>query len=118
MLRRRLLTVGAITAGILAWGVIAVFGLELAWPYPLILPETTTFHGVPYYQVGDCHSPSWFDHQGGSRVFERTHPIGIIRSALWVGAPTVYGAWQHSLNGYVFVQKPGCYQMYETDIGG
>ena len=110
--RRRIAcaVVGVVVAGVL-YALVCVYFIGLAWPYPVVLPDSFSFDGNTYHGQSVCRPLSFW---------RRLHRVGSLSSALWWGGRPIYS---YVANGgapyaWVVVQDDGCYRFFGGDIGG
>lgn len=118
MVSRILVGTGVIAVLLLVWGLFAVTQLGYAWPYPRVLPSTTSFHRATYFERPGCHSRRWWDDHGGVSGAETAPRLGTLKSAIGVGGLAEYSLHQHAFNGYVLVASGGCVVEYEANASG
>ena len=101
-------------AALLAYAVIAVTVIGWAWPVPVVLPQSFSFHGNIYHRDGTCRPLAAINHLG-----PRLHRVGTLPSALWLGDRAIYSYSPHpsfsTTYDYVVVQDGDCYRFYEGD---
>jgi hypothetical protein len=111
--RRRIAgaVVGVVVAGVL-YALVCVYFIGLAWPYPVVLPDSFSFDGNTYHQQSVCRPLSFWRH---------LQRVGSLSSALWWGGRPIYsyiadrGASRYA---WVVVQDDACYRFYGGDIAG
>lgn len=114
--RRRWIWRGcAAFAALALYGCAAVFLWGWAWPYPVVLPQSFSFHGNKYHRDGTCRPLSAIE-----RLGPRLHRVGSLPSALWVGDRAIYSYTLRpsfaKTYDYVVVQDGGCYRFYHGDL--
>ncbi len=117
MLKRVGLVLGAALVAIAIWGVVAVTQIGYLWPAPLVLPDTISFDGGPYYKQAGCHTRAWYNQHGGVSGAETAQKVGTLTSALLVGGQPQYGPNLHAHNGYLLVPSGDCFVMYQSNAG-
>ena len=102
-----------------AWGAFAVTQLGYAWPYPLVLPDTISFHGATYFKQPGCHTRRWWDSpRGGVSGAVTAGRVGTLASAVGVSGIPQYGLHRNAFNGYLLVPSGGCFVLYEANASG
>ncbi len=103
--------VGVVVVGVL-YALVCVYFIGLAWPYPVVLPDSFSFNGNTYHRQSVCRPLSFW---------RRAHRVGSLSSALWWGGRPIYsyvadrGASPYA---WVVVQDDGCYRFYGGGIAG
>ena len=88
------------------------------WPYPLILPDTISYHGGTYFKLpGGCQSRRWWhDNAGAGDAVNARRSFGTLPSAIGVGGAAEYSFYKHAFNGYVLVSSGKCLYTDITDL--
>jgi hypothetical protein len=103
--------VGVVVVG-LVYAVVCVYFIGLAWPYPVVLPDTFSLGGNTYHRQSVCRPLSFWS---------RAHRVGSLSSALWWGGRPIdsYAAGRGaSRDAWVVVEDDGCYRFYGGDEAG
>jgi len=91
--------------------VVSVYFVGLAWPYPVVLPNSFSLDGSTYHRQAVCRPlPAWE---------RRLREVGSVASAVWWGSRPVYSYRRGpSPYAWVVVRDDGCYRFYGGDVGG
>jgi hypothetical protein len=99
------------------YALVCVYFIGLAWPYPVVLPDSFSFHDNTYQQQAVCRPLAFF-----ARGVPRFHRVGSLPSALWWGERAIYSS---ALNprfpdryAWVVVQDNACYRFYGSGSEG
>jgi hypothetical protein len=112
------LAIAAALVSVGVWGAFAVTQLGYAWPYPLVLPGTISFHTATYYKQTGCHAKAWWDSHGGISGAETAGRVGTLTSAVGVGGIPEYGLHRRAFNGYLLVPSGSSFVEYQADASG
>ncbi len=112
------LAIAATLVAIGVWGAFAVTQLGYAWPYPLVLPRTISFHTASYVKQAGCRSRRWWDSHGGISGAQTAGRIGTLTSALGVGGIPEYSLHRLAFNGYLLVPSGACFVEYLANASG
>jgi hypothetical protein len=96
---------------VVLYALVSVYLVGLAWPYPVVLPDSFTLDGYTYHRQAECRPLSaWGMH---------LREVGSLASAAWVGSRPV-SSYRRGLSPYawVVVRDDGCYRFYGGDVGG
>jgi hypothetical protein len=102
--------VGVVVVVVL-YALVSVYFVGLAWPYPVVLPDSFTLDGATYHRQAGCRPLSAW----GTRLRE----VGSLASAVWWGDRPVYSYGRGPAPyAWVVVRDDGCYRFYGGDVGG
>ena len=89
---------------VLLYALVSVYFVGLAWPYPVVLPDTFTLDGYTYHRQAGCRPLSAWR--------TRLREVGSLASAVWWGDRPVYSDPRGSSPyAWVVVRGDGCYRF-------
>jgi hypothetical protein len=102
--------VGAVVV-LALYALVTVYFIGLAWPYPVVLPDSFSLDRSTYHRQAECRSLSAW----GMPLRQ----VGSLGSAVWWGSRPVYSYRRGSAPyAWVVVRDDGCYRFYGGDVGG
>jgi hypothetical protein len=102
--------VGAVVV-LALYALVTVYFIGLAWPYPVVLPDSFSLDRSTYHRQAECRSLSAW----GMPLRQ----VGSLASAVWWGSRPVYSYRRGSAPyAWVVVRDDGCYRFYGGDVGG
>lgn len=93
------------------YALVGVYFVGLAWPYPVVLPDSFSLDGSTYHRQAGCRPlAAW-----GMPLRE----VGSLASAVWWGSRPVYSYRRGPAPyAWVVVRDDGCYRFCSGDAGG
>jgi hypothetical protein len=102
--------VGAVVV-LALYALVTVYFIGLAWPYPVVLPDSFSLDRSTYHRQAECRSLSAW----GMPLRQ----VGSLASAVRWGSRPVYSYRRGSAPyAWVVVRDDGCYRFYGGDVGG